>query len=300
MTRRRACPSPARRPASGGRHGQGRRRQERRRGGARPRRGQSGAARARGRGGRGPARGAPRGGARRRAAAARAAARGGDDRARGGARRLRAERAQAARARPPTAREHELPGAGRRRPRPARVPRAAPAFHVARRAPARPLRLRPRRRRCPSHGALAHVGPVAERLSSIGRRLADPTATLVCLVTTPEELAVRETVDLHRELAGRLGLPVAPPIVNALPPRRFTAADVAALARLETNAPAHPYLAAARLELARRREAAAQVAVLRRSLGTPVRLPFLYGGPESDGGLARLSAELALAAGLAA
>jgi len=149
-------------------------------------------------------------------------------------------------------------------------------------------------------GALAHVGPVAERLSSIGRRLADPTATLVCLVTTPEELAVRETVDLHRELAGRLGLPVAPPIVNALPPRRFTAADVAALARLETNAPAHPYLAAARLELARRREAAAQVAVLRRSLGTPVRLPFLYGGPESDGGLARLSAELALAAGLAA
>ncbi len=149
-------------------------------------------------------------------------------------------------------------------------------------------------------GALARVGPVAERLSSIGRRLTDPTATLVCLVTTPEELAVRETVDLHRELAGRLGLPVAPPIVNALPPRRFTAGDVAALARLETSAPAHPYLAAARLELARRREAAAQVAVLRRSLGPPVRLPFLYGGPESDGGLARLSAELALAAGLAA
>jgi anion-transporting ArsA/GET3 family ATPase len=149
-------------------------------------------------------------------------------------------------------------------------------------------------------GALARVGPVAERLRSIGRQLTDPTATLVCLVTTPEELAVRETVDLHRELAGRLGLPVAPPIVNALPPRRFSPGDMAALARLETSAPAHPYLAAAKLELARRRDAAAQVAVLRRSLGAPVRLPFLYGGPESDGGLARLSAELAEAAGLAA
>lgn len=149
-------------------------------------------------------------------------------------------------------------------------------------------------------GALAHVGPVAERLRSIGRRLSDPTATLVCLVTTPEELAVRETVDLYRELKGRLGLPVAPPIVNALPPRRFTAADAAALARLEAMVPAHPYLAAAQLELARRREAAAQVAALRRSVGAAVRLPFLYGGPESDGGLARLSAELAAAAGLAA
>jgi len=149
-------------------------------------------------------------------------------------------------------------------------------------------------------GALARFGPVGESLRTIGRRLADPTVTLVCLVTTPEELAVRETIDLHRELAERLRLPLAPPIVNALPARRFGAADSAALARLEASAPTHPYLAAARFELLRRREAAAQVAALRRAIGAPVRLPFLYGGPEADAGLARLSAELAEAAGLAA
>src|SRR5262249_56417764 len=52
-------------------------------------------------------------------------------------------------------------------------------------------------------GALAHLGPVAETLRSIGTRLADPATTLVCLVTTPEELAVRETVELHPQLARR-------------------------------------------------------------------------------------------------
>src|SRR6266705_843478 len=76
------------------------------------------------------------------------------------------------------------------------------------------------------------AGPVAELLARIQRLIADPGATLVCVVTTPEELAVRETMELHRELAERLGLAVAPPIVNALPPRRFTAGDVAALDHL--------------------------------------------------------------------
>jgi len=52
-------------------------------------------------------------------------------------------------------------------------------------------------------GALAHLGPVADTLRTIGARLADPATTLVCLVTTPEELAVRETIELHRELGRR-------------------------------------------------------------------------------------------------
>src|SRR5439155_1619457 len=83
-------------------------------------------------------------------------------------------------------------------------------------------------------------GPVAELLARIQRLIADPGATLVCVVTTPEELAVRETMELHRELAERLGLAVAPPIVNALPPRRFTAGDAAALDRLEAASGSHP------------------------------------------------------------
>src|SRR6266480_2440076 len=150
-------------------------------------------------------------------------------------------------------------------------------------------------------GALARLGPVAELLARLQRLIADPGATLVCVVTTPEDLAVRETVELHRELGERLGLAVAPPIVNALPPRRFTARDAAALDRLEAASGPHPYLYAARFQLERRRQADAQLTALRRALGAaPVRLPFLFGAPDAPAGVAALAAELARAAGLAA
>jgi len=148
---------------------------------------------------------------------------------------------------------------------------------------------------------LARIGPVADRLAAIGAILSDPGATLICLVTTPEELAVRETIELHRELARRLDLPVGPAIVNAVPPRHFGTADEAALKRLAERGEHHPWLDAARFLLERRRQAARQVQVLRRALGTaPVRLPFLFAGPESEGGLDVLATELARAARLAA
>src|SRR2546422_1940408 len=150
-------------------------------------------------------------------------------------------------------------------------------------------------------GALARIGAVAELLRGIDRLLHDPEKTLVCVVTTPEEMAVRETIELHRELAGALGLPVAVPIVNALPARRFGPADEAALSRFAAAAEAHPWVQAARFLLAQRREAAAQIATLRRALGTaPVRLPFLFAGPEAPGGIARLADGLAAAVGRAA
>src|SRR6266566_4543413 len=64
-------------------------------------------------------------------------------------------------------------------------------------------------------GALARLGPVAELLARIQRLIADPGATLVCVVTTPEELAVRAPMELHRELAARLGLAAAPLALEA-------------------------------------------------------------------------------------
>ncbi len=150
-------------------------------------------------------------------------------------------------------------------------------------------------------GALATIGPVAETLRSLDRRLHDPAETLVVVVTTPEELAVRETIELYGELTRRLGLPVAPPIANAVPARRFTAADEARLAAADLAALDHPYLDASRFEIARRTEARTQLGVLRRALDVqPIRLPFLYEGPEAPEGIARLAAVLGDAAGLAA
>jgi anion-transporting ArsA/GET3 family ATPase len=150
-------------------------------------------------------------------------------------------------------------------------------------------------------GALARLGPIADLLGKLERLLADPAATLVCVVTTPEELAVRETVELHREIADGLGLAVAPPIVNALPPRHLTAADAEALDRLEAAVGDHPYVRAARFQLERRRQAEAQIAALRKAVGTaPIRLPFLFAAPEEPAGVATLASELASVAGLAA
>lgn len=148
-----------------------------------------------------------------------------------------------------------------------------------------------------SLSALVRLGPVADMLTRLEHRLADPAETLVCLVTTPEELPVRETIELHREIRA-LGLPLAPPIVNAVPPRRFGASDEAALARLD---PAHPWVMAARFHIERRHEATAQVAALRRELGAaPITLPFLFAGPEAAGGVETLARELGAVTGLAA
>jgi len=145
-------------------------------------------------------------------------------------------------------------------------------------------------------GALARIGPIAELLGKLERLLADPDATLVCVVTTPEELAVRETIELHAQLAG-LGLPMAPPIVNAMPGRRFSVADEQRLAAPDVAGVGHPLLDAARFQIERRANARAQLEILRSALGGGlVRLPFRYDGPEAAGGIAELAAVLADAA----
>jgi anion-transporting ArsA/GET3 family ATPase len=150
-------------------------------------------------------------------------------------------------------------------------------------------------------GTLARLGPIGALLGRIETLLADPAATLVCIVTTPEELAVRETVELYRELTGTLSLAVAPPIVNAVPERRFSAADATAVERLEAAVGSHPHLTAARFHIQRHAQAEAQVATLRRALGVrPVRLPFLVRAPDEPAGVATLAEELAAVAGLAA
>jgi hypothetical protein len=86
--------------------------------------------------------------------------------------------------------------------------------------------------------------------------------------------------------------------VNRLPPRRFAAADVTALARLD---PAHPHVVAANFHVERRRQAEEQLAALRRAVGTsPVRLAFRFTPPDAPADVIELAADLAAAAGLAA
>jgi anion-transporting ArsA/GET3 family ATPase len=147
-------------------------------------------------------------------------------------------------------------------------------------------------------GALAGLGPVADLLRRVDAVLTDRKATLVCTVTTPESLAVKETIELVRELVDGLGLPVGPPIANGVPPRRFTADEAAQIDALAASS-AHPHVAAARFQIERRAQADVQLAALKRGVhAAPVRLPFLYDAPESPEGVAALAAELVAETGL--
>ena len=62
--------------------------------------------------------------------------------------------------------------------------------------------------------------------------LIDPARTGVVLVTLPEELPVNETIELDADVRRVLGMPRAALLVNAMPPRRFDAAEAAALSEL--------------------------------------------------------------------
>jgi Mrp family chromosome partitioning ATPase len=146
-------------------------------------------------------------------------------------------------------------------------------------------------------GALARLGPVADFLTRIERVLGDPATTAVWIVTTPEELPVRETIELHRALHDVLGASLAPPIVNDVPRRRFSTRDEVALTAGGGDV-THPYLVAARLEIAREHEARAQIRNLYRAVRrTPVRLPSLGPGDEAGDGVVQLARAIASEAG---
>ena len=117
------------------------------------------------------------------------------------------------------------------------------------------------------------LGTTARRLLSL---FADHERTQVLLISLPDEMAVRETVETQQELAGDLALHVARPIVNRVFPRRFTAAEAAQIER-SGDAATTPLLAAARFAIASRREAERHIAHLRRALTvTPVLLRQLF------------------------
>lgn len=119
--------------------------------------------------------------------------------------------------------------------------------------------------------------------------LTDPRRTAVHLVTLPEELPVRETVELHQRLTRDLGMPLGCLFVNMMPPPLLEAAQAELFAHL-TEAPSDPYLAtlwaAGRIRLGREALAGSyrrQLADLALPL---IELPTQYSrdfGPEQIG-----------------
>jgi anion-transporting ArsA/GET3 family ATPase len=126
---------------------------------------------------------------------------------------------------------------------------------------------------------IARVGPIARQGRAIAETIADRAFTGVIAVSTPEEMAVTETLTLPGAL-GEEGLALDAVVLNALYPARFADGE---LARLETaltaadSALARSALRAALSEHARADRQREQQSRLLDGLSCPVlELPYVF------------------------
>jgi len=123
--------------------------------------------------------------------------------------------------------------------------------------------------------AMVTAGPLGTSARRLRQLLEDPHRTHVVLVSLPEDMVVRETIEAYRTLRGDLGLHVCRPVLNRVFPSRFTVEDGQ---RIAASVDTGPIVEAARFALAARREAERAAAQLRRALAEPpVELPQLFG-----------------------
>lgn len=122
--------------------------------------------------------------------------------------------------------------------------------------------------------SIARVGPVATQATAIDRMLCDRALLAVIGVTTPEQMAVTETLALRAGLERELNSGFAAVVVNKVFPKRFRAPDTAML----SSAGEDPAIQSALWFDARTRAQQRQLRRLRTGLaGTPsVTLPFLF------------------------
>src|SRR5262249_42507522 len=127
--------------------------------------------------------------------------------------------------------------------------------------------------------AMVPGGPLGKTARRLLALLADWQRTQVLLVSLPEEMAVRETIEAQMALEGDLALHVTRPVINRIFPRHFSAAEAERVANGDgaASAATASVLAGARFAIACRREAERHVAQLRRALGvSPILLRQLF------------------------
>jgi Anion-transporting ATPase len=137
-------------------------------------------------------------------------------------------------------------------------------------------------------GAIARVGPIASQTKQVGELLSDPARSAYLAVALPTEMAVTETLELQDGLCQRLDRSLHAVVLNAILPRRFSAAELLQIDSLErsdsvTNGDSLMRSAtlAARAVHNRARFQHNQVARLRRRHFEVLPVPFLF-TPELD------------------
>jgi hypothetical protein len=140
-------------------------------------------------------------------------------------------------------------------------------------------------------------GPLRHDAEWMEALLVDPARTSLAIVTLPEEMPVNEAIDLDAQVRGVLGIHRGALFVNAMPPARFSAEEVARLAALaDAGPPLGPAARAARLQAIRAEQAARYLERARAALDLPATVIPLF--PEPQWGLRAVEAvAAAIAAG---
>lgn len=136
---------------------------------------------------------------------------------------------------------------------------------------------------------LVQVGMIRSQTDWMVEILSDPAITALHVVTTPEEMPVRETIDLVGRVREQLDVPLGIVVVNRVLPELFTRAEEAQFEALRSGAPlsvlqralgprAIDVLDAAELAVNLRRVRAGHLAELRDEIDLPlVYVPYLFG-----------------------
>ena len=159
---------------------------------------------------------------------------------------------------------------------------------------------------------LVHVGLVRQQTGWILDVLSDPELTGLCIVATPEEMPVNETVELAARVKDETTVELAAVIVNRVLPELFTRSEedlfetlcepeVAARVDKEVGGEPGPILAAARLAVTMRRTRAAHLDRLRQGIDPAVPMlyvPYLFTRAHGVRALRQVASALAAELGL--
>ena len=132
---------------------------------------------------------------------------------------------------------------------------------------------------------LVHVGLIRDQTGWMIDILTDPYRTGLCIVSTPEEMPVNETIELAGRVEKDTGVALAAVVVNRVLPELFGRSEEEVFARLgrpeavaaleeAAGGSVTPLLDAARLAVTLRRTRAEHLERLRTSV--PAELPLLY------------------------
>jgi hypothetical protein len=122
---------------------------------------------------------------------------------------------------------------------------------------------------------IARVGPIASQARKVARLLENPSRSAMLAVALPGELPVSETLELEARMDGALGRSLDAIVVNGMLPRRFSAADVEAVAAADGAVP-EAVAGAARRQQGQASAQQSQLRRLRRDARAPVMtLPFV-------------------------